>query len=65
MGKGGGGTYQVSDKLNICPAEGVPHYKDRYDVFYPLRDWGMDRAACIEEIKSVGLPVPPKSCCFF
>jgi len=32
---------------------------------YPLREWGWDRARCVEEIKAAGLPVPPKSACTF
>ncbi|MFN8469028.1 MAG: hypothetical protein U0X20_25955 [Caldilineaceae bacterium] len=32
---------------------------------YPLLDLGLDRAACVEVIKSAGLPVPPKSACWF
>jgi hypothetical protein len=32
---------------------------------YPLREWGWDRDRCIAEIAKAGLPVPPKSACFF
>jgi hypothetical protein len=32
---------------------------------YPLIDLGLDRAACAEVIRKAGLPVPPKSSCFF
>lgn len=32
---------------------------------YPLREWGWDRERCVAEIKGAGLPVPPKSACFF
>lgn len=32
---------------------------------YPLIDMGMDRSACAELIRRAGLPVPPKSACFF
>jgi hypothetical protein len=28
-------------------------------------DWGMDRAACERSIRGAGLPVPPKSSCWF
>jgi hypothetical protein len=35
-----------------------------YEYQYPLMDWGLTLAGCIEEIQSVGLPVPPKSACF-
>jgi hypothetical protein len=34
-------------------------------VEYPLREWGLDRAACGRIIVDAGLPLPPKSACFF
>lgn len=37
----------------------------QYDYWYPLIDWGWDRARCMEEITKAGLPIPPKSSCFF
>jgi hypothetical protein len=34
--------------------------------WYPLySDWRMDRAACVRSIEEAGLPVPPKSACWF
>jgi len=40
--------------------------RDRYyDYRYPLIDWGWNRERCKEEIAKAGLPVPPKSSCFF
>ena len=38
---------------------------DRYVYWYPLQDWGWDRNACKAAIRGAGLPVPPKSACFF
>jgi hypothetical protein len=32
---------------------------------YPLLDLGLDRSACMTVIKNAGLPVPPKSSCYF
>lgn len=32
---------------------------------YPLIDLGLDRNACAQIIRDAGLPVPPKSSCFF
>ncbi len=49
----------------MCPDPELPRYGDRYDVRYPLREWGLDRNACIRVISDAGLPVPPKSACFF
>jgi hypothetical protein len=37
----------------------------RYVYEYPLREWGWDRERCVTEIEAAGLPVPPKSACFF
>jgi len=36
-----------------------------YHYWYPLIEWGWDRARCIDEIANAGMPVPPKSSCFF
>ncbi len=38
------------------------HY---FAYWYPLHEWGMDRAACERCIRDAGLPVPVKSACFF
>lgn len=32
---------------------------------YPLIDLRLDRAACLEMIRKAGLPIPPKSACWF
>ena len=41
--------------------------KDRhlYEYRTPLQDWGWDREECKRQIEAAGLPVPPKSACFF
>jgi hypothetical protein len=36
-----------------------------YDYWYPLIDWGWDRDECKRQIALAGLPVPPKSACYF
>ena len=36
----------------------------RYEVQYPLMDWGINLEKCIEIIDNAGLPVPPKSACY-
>lgn len=38
---------------------------ERYAFWYPLQEWGIDRARCQEIIRAAGLPVPVKSACFF
>lgn len=40
---------------------GIPHEK----LAYPLIDLRMDRQDCVNVIQEAGLPVPPKSSCFF
>lgn len=58
-------TFADGKGLNIAPMKGVPHYGDRYRIEYPLRTWGLDRDALCKIIAAAGLPVPPKSACFF
>jgi hypothetical protein len=58
-------TFGDGKGMQIGSAPGVPAYGDRYTVEYPLRTWGYDRAACGRIITSAGLPLPPKSACFF
>jgi len=36
-----------------------------FDCRYPLREWGWTRDRCAARIEAAGLPVPPKSSCFF
>lgn len=50
------------------PSDGrrIKEFRDqKYRFWYPLREFGLDRAACIELIRSEGLLVPCKSACFF
>lgn len=62
---GGGGTYADAKGLKICPMPGLPAYADRYTIRYPLREWGLTRQDCGRIISAAGLPIPPKSACFF
>lgn len=38
---------------------------EQWEYTYPLRVWGWDREECKRQIAAAGLPVPPKSACFF
>lgn len=38
---------------------------DKYAYEYPLITWGWDRERCKAAITEAGLPVPPKSACYF
>jgi hypothetical protein len=41
-------------------------YEDKkYIYWYPLIEWGWYREDCLDAIKRHGLPIPPKSACFF
>jgi hypothetical protein len=39
--------------------------KDKFDIWYPLQQWHWNLERCITEIQKAGLPVPPKSSCYF
>lgn len=41
------------------------HTDNVANYWYPLVEWDLDREDCEELILSVGLPLPPKSACFF
>jgi hypothetical protein len=41
------------------------HDNDKFESWFPLQDFKIDRAECVRMIKAAGLPVPPKSSCFF
>lgn len=44
----------------------VKDYNNKKEtVLFPLITWEMDRMDCIKEIIDTGLPLPPKSACFF
>jgi hypothetical protein len=51
--------------MEVAPDPALPPFSQRYRVRYPLREWGLDRAACMQVILDAGLPLPPKSACFF
>jgi hypothetical protein len=51
-----------ADSRRYAHREGIEDM--RFDFRYPLREWGWDRAACIERIRAEGLPLPVKSSCF-
>jgi len=42
-----------------------PQDQKRYDYWYPLQDWGIDRNECVRLIAAAGLPIPVKSACWF
>jgi hypothetical protein len=58
-------TFATSGDNNICPDPLLPPVSERYRLRYPLREWGFDRKRCGQIIVDAGLPLPPKSACFF
>lgn len=59
------GTFGDGKGLDIGNVPGLPKYRDRYVVEYWLRKWGINREGCGKLIVGEGLPLPPKSACFF
>ncbi|HVX00145.1 MAG TPA: hypothetical protein VHA52_06910 [Candidatus Babeliaceae bacterium] len=51
------------DKKRYAHSQGLED--DKYEYWYPLIEWNMDREACKRAILATGLPVPPKSACKF
>jgi 3'-phosphoadenosine 5'-phosphosulfate sulfotransferase (PAPS reductase)/FAD synthetase len=37
----------------------------KYELRFPLIEWGWDHEECVDAIRAAGLPIPPKSACFF
>ncbi|MCK6440324.1 MAG: phosphoadenosine phosphosulfate reductase [Planctomycetes bacterium] len=57
--------YDAAEKHRLRGTAGNAWEDKRFRLWYPLVDWGMDRAACIRLIADAGLPVPKKSACTF
>ena len=53
----------AADRKRFAHSVGVKD--EKYDYEYPLITWGWDRDRCKVEIVAAGLPVPPKSACYF
>lgn len=53
------------DSRRYAEREGHEDPKRRFRYRYPLREWGWTLEDCIACIERAGLPVPPKSSCFF
>ncbi len=54
-----------ADRTRKVTYAGKGSQDEAVTFWYPLQEWGIDRAKCVEIIKAEGLPVPIKSCCFF
>ncbi|MBX3218896.1 MAG: phosphoadenosine phosphosulfate reductase [Labilithrix sp.] len=53
------------DNLRHPKTEAAERELEKYELRFPLIEWGWDHDECVEAIKATGLPVPPKSACFF
>ena len=54
-----------ADNKRFAHAQGKTQGR-KGDVFiYPLQQWGWHRFECARQIQAAGLPVPPKSSCYF
>lgn len=54
-----------ADTRRACKYWGTAVEDTRYETWHPLREWGWDRERCEAEIAGAGLPIPPKSSCYF
>ena len=54
--------YDAGEIRRTIPNDGT---NKKYLNWYPLIEWGWHRAHCILAIDKEGLPLPPKSSCFF
>lgn len=52
--------YEEQRRLSLAKIE-----DNKYLYRFPLNEWQLDRDGCVAIIKRAGLPVPPKSSCFF
>lgn len=58
--------YDAGETRRAAPKNGKASFDDaKYTYRYPLIEWGWDREACVKALSDAGLPVPPKSSCFF
>jgi hypothetical protein len=55
------------DGRRLCKAFAIQERKPsaKYSYWYPLVEWGWDRAACEQVCREESMPIPPKSSCFF
>lgn len=56
---------EKADRAVAKKAEAGHLDAERYEFWYPLQEWGIDRVECLLLIANAGLPFPPKSACFF
>ena len=54
-----------ADKKRANSFAGAGQESEKYDYWYPLQDWNLDREKCKAVIEAEGLTAPPKSSCFF
>jgi hypothetical protein len=57
--------YRQRRAADRCHAGRGSPEAQRYEWQYPLMEWGWDLERCKQAIADAGMPIPPKSACFF
>lgn len=60
-----GYDFSKADQKRMTYACNAEVEDEHYEYWYPLTEWEWDRDACKRAIADAGLPLPPKSSCFF
>lgn len=55
----------AKDRKRLTYACNAEVEDEHYEYWYPLSEWGWDRQRCEQEILAAGIPLPPKSSCYF
>ncbi|MCL2646133.1 MAG: hypothetical protein FWD61_03895 [Phycisphaerales bacterium] len=59
-------THRLKDAdAKAHSGEADPKEQERFEHHMPLMEWGINLEKCKEIIDAAGLPIPPKSACFF
>lgn len=57
--------FDADEERRVLRSEQKNDSDPKYRFVHPLWDWGWDRDKCTKAIEAAGLPIPPKSACFF
>lgn len=60
-----GEQYRVDNATKPATSDVMARERAKYALRFPLVEWGWDHEECVAAIEGAGLPVPPKSACFF
>lgn len=65
VGYHAGEKSRVDNATKPASTEAVERDRKKYELRFPLVEWKWDHDECVAAIEGAGLPVPPKSACFF